>query len=248
MAETKIMTDLAVKTVKTNIDILLNHYKNNDIPEKWISDFVGEQAFIKAEYITFDDFDLVKDDINASSTELENIKLLYSHLSHISDAFASDERLWAGLSHTAFHDFVQKRWAGKELTSKDVLNHYFFRKKSQRALMINTLSRYWWTGRRTYRPNWEDPWKITNYLGRDIVGYGFPLLGSNWSNDDKNIDTFFTAVFALEEQGYVLNRDQFIGLMKFMNCLCGMYLPGICENTLFTQKLINFAKKNIFSD
>lgn len=249
MAEIKIMSERAVKYVKENIDQLLVHYRKQEDPEIWISELIGEPAFIKANYIVCNDFDFVTEKINSSATELENIRRLYLNLKHISDSFAGDERLWAGLSHTTFLNFIRLRWPEKGDTKSEViLNHYFFSKKGQRSLMLNTLARYWWLGRKTFRQEWNDPWRITNYIGRDIVGYGFSLMGSNWANNEKNLDIFFRVLFRYEEQGLYPTRLQFLHLMRFMNCLCGIYLPEICDSANFEDQLNNFAKKYIFKE
>lgn len=145
----KIMTSEAIAYVKENIDLLTDYYKNGEDPEDWIKAKIKKPAFKQIDALEFDDFKLFLTDDKPSSTDVENIKIFYSNLKDINDSFASDERLWAGLCHTLFYDYMLKRWPDK-LTSKDILKHFFFNCGKPRCYMLNTLSKLWWIGRKSY--------------------------------------------------------------------------------------------------
>ena len=88
-----------------NIDNLLIHYKNAERPEKWLKEKLGKDPFVVVDALEFDDFELRVSENKPSADDVFNVKLLYSKMKILNDSFASDERLWAGLSHTIFYDY-----------------------------------------------------------------------------------------------------------------------------------------------
>lgn len=245
----KIMNTKALEYIKSNISSLTSYYVNGDNPEVWLRERLGESPFTTIEYLEdLPDFELIINENNPSDSDVENIKIFYSNLISLNDSFASDERLWAGLSHTTFYDYLQKRWSfndSHEKQKRDVLNHYFFNNGKQRSYMVNTLARLWWFGRKIYQPDNANPYYILDYISHDINGYGFTLFGSNWSNNSRNIKLFFDAILKFnEEYGMKVGRTLFNEARKYINCLGGIYIIDACEDDFLVDKIFNFLKTN----
>ena len=239
----KIMTFDAINYVKKNAAACISHYQNRDNPEEWIKDAIGVQAFVDVPELEFDDFELLINDDAPSSTEILNIKLLYKNLASLNESFASDERLWAGLAHTVFYDYMLRRWPNN-ITEKDIINHYFFSTGRPRCYMVNTLARLWWFGRKTMFLDEENPTAILDYIAHDINGYGFTLFGSNWSNSDRSLKLFFQAVFEYtNESGNKVGRALFNDAIQYANCLCGTYILDACSDSF----VVNNVKTYLFT-
>lgn len=142
--------------LKTNVKEHVKLYENptND----WIYEyFDGDNPF--AEYkLQIEDFqfsDAKNQNHDSAKNDVENAIRLYSAMKGLSDTQAADERLWAGLCHGDFWEYMHNRWEGSRFYGDPVsglLWRYFFNTKSgvRRALFRNTLSRLWWLGRLTY--------------------------------------------------------------------------------------------------
>lgn len=236
----KIMTTEAIAYVKGNIDCLLDYYKNAVRPEKWLKEKLGKEPFIIVDALEFEDFQLQVSNSKPSADDAFNAKLLYSKFKTLNDSFASDERLWAGLSHTIFYEYLIKRWPNY-YKKEDILNHFFFNQGKPRCYFVNTLSRLWWLGRKTYSTYFEDNWKIMDYISHDINGYAFTLFGSNWSNSNRTLTLFMKAIFKYEsETKNKVYRELFNDVMKYTNCLGSIYIIDACDDDFVINNIYNY--------
>lgn len=242
----KIMTNEALVYVKTNINSLLDKYLSRENPEIWIKEKIGKSAFVEVEALDFEVLSLVEDKDKPSSTDVQNMKLFYDNFKSINDSFATDERLWAGLSHTLYYDYLLNRWPLKDIKENDkiadsILNHFFFKLGKPRCYMVNTLARLWWISKKTYQSSEPDPYYILNYISHDINGYAFTLFGSNWSNSEKTLRLFFEGVFKFEkEKNISVGRDLINDAMKYTNCLCGILTIDACRPDFVIDKIYNY--------
>lgn len=244
----KIMTTEALNYIKSNINAVIDHYFNHETPEIWVRERISKPAFIEVDSIVFPDFSLKIDETKPFSTDIENIKLLYISMKELNDSFATDERLWAGLSHTIFYDYVLKRFPldldNRDKASKDVINHFFFGTTKPRCYLINTLSRLWWLGKKTFYEEESNPFKILDYIAHDINGYAFTLFGSNWSNNVNTLKMFFEGVFEFEkDSGEKVGRNLINNAMQYINCLCGIYILDACDNDFIKEKTYEYLFK-----
>lgn len=232
----QIMIEEAVTYIKKNIDSLTYYYENGEDPRNWLKLKIGKNPFVEVDAIEFEDFNLFINPDKPSGDDITNCKILYTNLMQLNDSFASDERLWAGLSHTLFYDYMQKRWPGKT-DAKSIINHYFFT-SVPRSYMVNTLAKLWWLGRMTYIEEDEDHFKILDFMAHDINGYAFTLYGSNWSNNKKTRNAFFEALFAYEnETNNRVGRELFNEAVQHMNAFCGIYLADSLSDSFIIENI-----------
>lgn len=237
------MTTEAIAYVKKNIDILIDCYKGTEKPEKWLKEKIGKEPFIIVDALDFDDFELQVSENKPSSDDVFNAKLFYSKMKALNDSFASDERLWAGLSHTIFYDYLIKRWPNY-YKKEDILNHFFFNQGKPRCYFVNTLSRLWWLGRKTYSECFENNWAIMDYIAHDINGYAFTLFGSNWSNSNRTLTLFMKAIFRYEtETSKKVYRELFNDALKYTNCFGGIYIIDACDDNFVINNIYEYLVK-----
>lgn len=237
----KIMTSDAIAYVKKNMSKLVHYYVNGEDPEIWLKKEMGTKPFVEVPDLEFDDFELQIDSNKPASTDIFNIKLLYTKMKDLNDSFASDERLWAGLCHTVFYDYMQKRW-GNNLDETKILNNYFL--KATRYYLINGVARLWWYGRKTYSERFDNNFAMLDYMANDLNGYGFTLFGSNWSNSDRILSLFFEALFEFKEKtSHKADRNLFNDTIQYTNALCGIYLFDTCDDDFIKNKIKTFVEK-----
>lgn len=206
--------------LKGNIRKNTNHYKQQ--ASSWIEEyFQGENPF-KDTKIEVEDFTLNTSKERPVDTDLDNIKTLYSKLSMLSEAQASDERLWAGLCHGPFWDYMLYRWPVK--SENDIRNRYFFGYSKRRSLERNGLARLWWIGWTTYDEKREDPYELTRFILRDS-DFIVNLLGRNFSSN-KLLNRAVLRYFIEYEtsNNTSVNRKMFRAVMEQINMLGGTLL------------------------
>lgn len=83
-----------------------------------------------------------------NTMDAENCVLVYEALKNLTPQQATDERVWAYLTHFQFWEYVQKRWPlpkDPEKAKRSVLAHYFI-SGSRGFFRDNAISRLWWMG------------------------------------------------------------------------------------------------------
>lgn len=113
----------ALDILKSNLDMVYNMYfteKDN----KWLWKVCGGDPFV--EFKEIQDFQLAPIDSDMSKGEVEfaNCKIIYQHLSFLTESQACDERLWAGLCHSVYYDYlsVENKGLSQRLSVQDILS------------------------------------------------------------------------------------------------------------------------------
>ncbi|WP_458449872.1 DUF6339 family protein [Fibrobacter sp.] len=105
-----------------------------------------------------------KDDVklDASKSDFDNAVLLYESFESLPPFIASEEALWAYLTHVEHFDYVKERWNfNSEFSSDLILKRFFY---SSSIAMDNAISRLWWGVHLTKDESLEDPYKYTRVL------------------------------------------------------------------------------------
>lgn len=211
--------DILEKNIPTNI----NNYKNPT--NQWVYEyFNGEDPFVDFK-CEVKNFELKIDMESKGKMDLDNIKILYENMNMISDSQASDERLWVGLTHGTFYDFVRKRWEydDKGMEKEGIIKSRYFISKSTKGMMRNTLSKLWWAGRFTYDSKRANPFELTEVLGnRDISTRMSDLFTSNFSRNPKVCHAFLSAIKSYEDNGISIGGYTYRKLVQYMNLYGGM--------------------------
>lgn len=220
ISKLQFMRESDVVSLKSNIKSHVEMYKNNDY--SWVEklDITSKKVFVQ-----FGDnleINLKMDIDKPSKTDIDNIKIFYNGLRFLSDSQATDERLWVGLSHSLFWDYMQYRWPlpNKDIDSveKHILGNYFFGHAQVRSLLLNGLARLWWFGRLTYLESEENPYVLLDYMADDLNGKAYVLFATNFSSNKKLLKNFIFAIMDYEKEfDFKVDRQLFQYLIKIIN-------------------------------
>jgi hypothetical protein len=167
MPKALFVRDAQLERLRQNITPNARRYATE---KPWLGDYFGNAAWYLQSSVEMPNDVVLKPP--ASKTELfdlENTKLLYSALRHLTPIQAADERLWVYLSHVTYWDYMRQRWAveqyeGKPRFAQIVQERYFFMADRPRALIRNGIARLWWYGYTTYDERRDDPFELTAVL------------------------------------------------------------------------------------
>lgn len=240
------MKDDSVYALKKYIKYAKKHYVDDNT--EWIKSITNNDENFGLFKKEFNDFNLIISD-KPEKDDIENMKIIYDNLKDLTDSQASDERLWAGLSHTIFWNYMQKRWPlpnEPEKWEKHVLQHYFFA-HGARSTVLNGLARLWWYARLTYdETNIENPYELTEYMAKDINGKAYMLFGSNFSRNREIQRIFLYTIKNYEEQhGLILSREEFGELRKQIVLWSGKLVIDVVDRETLKTKLIKEIEKLI---
>lgn len=140
-----------------------------------------------------------------TETDAANAITLYEHLKTLSPVQASDERLWACLSHTRYWRYMCVRWPrGDEDSFNSLEERWFFKGSSMERLARHGIARLWWGAYATVLPDNSDPYRLTRVLFRNSeiqFGYMERLFG-------KNRCVLHTALAFIERNASRITRRQ----------------------------------------
>ncbi len=240
------MKDDSVYALKKYIKYAKNHYTDDNT--EWIKNITNNDENFGLFKKEFNDFNLVISD-KPEKDDIVNMKIIYENLKDLTDSQASDERLWAGLSHIKFWDYMKKRWPlpnDPEKWEKHILQHYFFA-HGARSTVLNGLARLWWYARLTYdETNIDNPYELTEYMAKDINGKAYMLFGSNFSRNREIQRIFLYTIKNYEEQhGLILSRKEFGELRKQVVLWSGKLIIDVVDRETLKNKLTNEIEKLI---
>lgn len=94
------------------------------------------------------------------SDDFENAKVFFEAYKDMSPIIASQETIWAYLTHVEYFDYVKERWGvSLDTSAGTMIDHFFVR--SMLKITRNGLARLWWSVYITYDKNSEDPYHLT---------------------------------------------------------------------------------------
>lgn len=102
---------------------------------------------------------LEEDATTSPSHDAKNAILVHKYLGQMTSAQGADERVWAYLTHTSFHDYARARWGieGGADQPRHIRNRWFLRGGRQ-GLLSNAVARLWWAAHLTHAPWDRDPY------------------------------------------------------------------------------------------
>ncbi len=244
----------ALIALKANVQANLVNYSK--ATNEWIYDyFQSEDPFLEANF-ECEDFQLLispkYDEI--SYTDVQNVRILYSALKNLTDTQATDERLWAGLTHYDLWDYMSKRWKMEEskMTPQLVLSRYFISNTNgrKRGLTVNTLSKLWWIGRLTYDQHRSDPFELLKYFETDFSTKLLMMFSNNFMSNFEISTGLIEALVYLDSIGYALNdtektkssgpKDVYLKATGYLNVFGGTHILDYFSKDEIKKRLIDY--------
>ena len=203
MKKVNFIREVHLDRLRQNIVPNAKHYTGK---EQWVADYFGADEWSLQSSIDIPDpLSLALPTLKGELLDLENTKILYTALKHLSPVQASDERLWAYLTHVSFWDYMASRWPagqyeGKARFAEVIQERYFFMSDRPRSLVRNGIARLWWYGYTTYDANREDPFELTAVLLKNL-DVAQSILERAFSRNLKVVHAVLSTLLEREESG-----------------------------------------------
>lgn len=242
------LTDEALETLRLNIKTNLKYY--NSSSNDWIYNFFdGTNPFQEFRY-EVNRITLKIDQNNQASADLENIKNIYENLKFLTEEQACDERLWVGLAHSEFWEYMieRNRHNGKTFTESEVKNKFFFNYGKRKSLLVHPIAKLWWTGRNTYDENRENPYELTDFFGTNYYHNNLILFQYNYSNNKNIVTAFIEAMLEMQNNGDKVSTHIFDETAKYLNLISGIYLLDYFEIDELKIKILRKVKELLLNE
>ena len=234
-----------LEDLKNNIAHNIENYSNES--NQWIIDQY-ENPFLEYKR-TVEDFELLFDPKNVSVSDMKNVKTLHSNLRFLTRTEAADERLWAGMSHSVFWDFMKERWSNRSAKEeKDIGNRYFLSggSSNRRALFMNTISRYWWIGELIYdEDNSKDPYYLIEVFSDNFITYVHTFLSSSFTSNTNIVKGVLRPMLKYKEVNGGLSREEFQAIIRYANLIGGSYLLDYLSAEEIEEKICLYIDNTI---
>lgn len=242
------ITENALEALRTNLKGNLKHYseESNDWIYKY---FETENPFVeyKQEFPEFNLSSDIADDL--SKTDVHNTIALYSAMKSLTDTQATEERLWAGMCHSDFWNFLSERWKlrdNRKLKETTIRSRYFFAHNKKRSLVTNSLAKLWWIGRLTYDETRSDPFELTRYLETDYATKSLVIFSNNYISNRNISIGLFSALKQLDNLEYSIegkeSRAVYYEATKYLNVLGGTYILDYFTSKEIEEKVLKYMK------
>ncbi len=241
-----IMKREALEVLKANLTAVYGKYYTENT-NKWIYEICGEEPFVAFKVIN--EFKLADLDsgFKPGEIDLKNCKVLYEKLQFLSESQASDERLWAGLTHTTFYEYMRKRWgygfgkkpkSAKEETGA-ILTRFFYKNTGRYGFYRNTLSKCWWVGHNTYdKSNNRNHFESLDIIGSNDLNSKINELFFNFtfSSNPFIMSAIIDALRQFMQEGrHLLVREHIRPAMSYLNAVGGSVILDCLDKEEITR-------------
>lgn len=234
-----------LEDLKNNAANNIHEYREES--NQWIMEKY-ENPFLEYKR-TVEDFELLFDPKNVSVSDMENVKTLHSNLRFLTRTEAVDERLWAGMSHSVFWDFMRERWSNRPAKEeKDIGNRYFLTggSSNRRALFMNTISRYWWIGELIYdEDNSKDPYYLIEVFSDNFITYVHTFLSSSFTSNTNIVKGVLRPMLKYKKVNGCLSREDFQAIVRYANLIGGSYLLDYLSTEEIEEKISSYIESSI---
>lgn len=226
--EIKYLKQEGLDRLKSNVanNIEKEYYTRDSI---WVNEYLTEDL-IGDTSIYINDIELVIPEKQGTETDLENCKRIYNAMKNMSIQTATEERIWAYLTHNVFWNYMRKRWPVEDANPQDsfIKMRYLFSKSMGQALLRNGISRLWWIAYSTYDESYEDPYYLTELLLRDS-DFQVGILERNFSRNQDITRNLLKAIAKYTDDNKFPSRQQRRDLIKHINLIGGTKVLDVLD-------------------
>ncbi len=242
----------AIDILKDNLDLLYNKYfteKDNE----WLWTVCGGNPFIEYKDVPNFQLSALDSDMTIGEVEFNNCKILYKNLSFLNESQASDERLWAGLCHSVFYNYVRERWdyhkkqprTQKEAVS-NIKSRFFFSGGTRAGLYRNTLAKCWWVGRNTYDASCSNHFEKLDIIGSNDISSKISdiFYSNNFSSNPTILGGIVNGIKYFKDEGVQISLKEHIRpSLQLLNAVGG----GLILDCLSEDDIAEIIIENIYA-
>lgn len=245
-----IMKSDALSFLKQNLPDLYGKYYT-ETTNKWIADIYGENPFEAYKDIPTFNLESLDAKLTPGEIDVSNCKIVYQNLQFLSESQASDERLWAGLTHTTFYEYTRRRWGygyGKrpqsaEKESSEIASRFLYRGSGRSGFYRNTLAKCWWVGHNTYNPtNKKNPFENLDIIGYNDINSKISEFFYNFtfSSNPYVMSAIIEALRIYKTEGkQLLARDHIRPALSYLNAVGGSVIIDCLKKEEITELFCN---------
>lgn len=231
--------------LRTNYDTYKEHYHTRN--DEWFDKYFGQEGRVLESKIDFDKPEMnMEDDYNIS--DAENVKILYESLKHLTPNQATQERVWAGLSHLQLRDYFYYRMKKEidEKNDKRINTAIFFKHGYRRSLFVHILARLWWVGHMTYdETNEGNPYWLTDFFTEKDFSARSTIFFSSIFTSNKNITKgILKVLYRWRQEGIDISRDHFVEANKYLNVVGGATILDVLSTEEVEYMVDGYLKKH----
>ncbi|WP_240758353.1 DUF6339 family protein [Lysinibacillus sp. SGAir0095] len=243
----KFLSEDTLQDLRVNFETYkTNYYKKDDA---WFDAYFKEEGRLIESKIEFEK-PVFNDDENYMVSDFENVKVIYEALKHLTVSQATQERLWAGLSHVQMRDFSYYRLE-KDLDKKNdnrIFSALFYKYNVKRSIFIHIIARLWWVGYMTYdENNKQNPYWLTEFFcSADFSARAVVFFSSNFTSNRAITKGILKALITLRDEGVAIKRDHFVEANKYLNISGGAMVLDLLEED-DVREMIEKRLRKVFS-
>ncbi|MBQ7704798.1 MAG: hypothetical protein IJT73_05140 [Selenomonadaceae bacterium] len=236
------MKQAALDNLKVNLPTACQNYFTED-NSGWIKEFCNDEKPFE-EYKTVADFELATEG-DEGKIDFENCKILYQNLKFLTEVQASDERFWAGLTHSEFYNFVRVRYnynSGeiKKESVASIQRNFFFHEGTKVGNITNALAKCWWMARLLYDEKNSNPfWKLDALGAAAFTSKIYRILRLSFSANP----TILSGIVKFFAQFPNLAREDWTAALQHLNKIGGNVILDYLSEDEIAKILIDYTHK-----
>jgi hypothetical protein len=239
MTKLKFLKLSSLDRLRSNIAANQKRYMQD---EPFLNDyFAGASWYVESNILIPDKIELQIPESKTELLDLENTRIIYSALKHLTPLQAADHRLWGYFTHVSHWQYMRERWPAEQYVGKErfkeVMNErYFYLSDRSRALLRNGMARLWWYGYCTYDEKRSDPFELTGALLKKLD------VAQNFAENafGRNVDVIKTLLEVVLEREFY-EREPVRDLARYINSIGGVTIidtiPREDLREMFTAKI-----------
>lgn len=239
----KYCTEDFLNEFKANFDSYAPLYLNKD--REGLNKLFNDSAVLESN-IEFDYQELICEG-DYKETDVENAKIIYNSLKHLSPVQASQENIWVTLINTVYQDFLFYRLESeiKESNVDRLKSGTVFTQGETRSLIVHVLSRLWWLGYYTRDDRRENPYELTEFFGKtDLSGKMITFFSSVMTNNENIRLGIISGIKKLYDADLIpYKRKQFLTAIIYFNLMGGVRILDMLSFEEVEKITINLLKE-----
>lgn len=198
-----------IAEIKNPHEVVLNEFDNT------IKNFHLSMVEFNADIPSLPELQLPTGKSQETNNDIENCKILHKHLTELTVAAATDERLWTTLCFREYAEYARERWPidKAKKPANHILNHWFA-KTGRNRMRDNAIGRLWWVAHVASRvPDISIDEVLKTLL--DDSDYRQNLLDRTSSANSANVVAAILSISKeASDNGIDFEREKFRAFMK----------------------------------
>lgn len=250
----KTITEEGLRLCHENLELILTEVVKTG--HKTLEELFAPETICRDTGIEYTSFTFNMNDAKTES-DVENIKIVYSALRHLTPSQASQEGIWVAFAFSDGLDYLKKRW--QPMTDSELNTHFLYGFGKHRSLFRQGIARLWWIGFMTYDESYEDPYTLTRFTCNHTDIIQFICEQPVFQNQVMRKSTI-RAMYDLDRQfneeeqskvpikqryGIHINKRHIQAVGRYMNMLSASYIIDTWPEEQVYKTVQDFIRRRV---